>query len=427
MTLPRYGEYKDSGAAWLGKVPGHWVVGAVKRFFSVLDSRRVPLSAEERSSRNGEFPYFGASGVIDSIDDYIFDEDLVLVSEDGANLLNRSTPIAFVARGKYWVNNHAHILKPLDGALTYWAERIEAVELTPFITGSAQPKLTVDALANIVIAVPPALEEREAIEAFILLETGKIDALVAEQEKLIALLKEKRQAVISHAVTKGLDPTAPMKDSGIEWLSDVPAHWDVLSAKRVTKVFVPQRNKPELNVEGEGVYWATMDDLKGEEVTQTSAWVSEVAANIAGSRILSAGAVIASCVGNFGVASISAVDLVINQQLQAFIPSSAISAAYMRHYICNAKTYFEWIGTSTTVSYVNQQGFECIPVTLPPIAEQENIVSHLALETTKLDALTAEAGRAISLLKERRSALISAAVTGKIDVRGLVSIQEEAA
>lgn len=196
---------KDSGIEWLGEVPEHWEVGAVKRFFISLDGRRVPLSAEERGDRGGDYPYYGASGIIDWIDEYIFDQDLVLVSEDGANLLNRSTPIAFVATGKYWVNNHAHILKPLDQALHYWAERVESIDLTPVVTGAAQPKLTIDALANLLIAVPPSTEERMNIQEFIKYEANKFDTLTAEANRAIELLQERRSALISAAVTGKID------------------------------------------------------------------------------------------------------------------------------------------------------------------------------------------------------------------------------
>ncbi|WP_432258020.1 restriction endonuclease subunit S [Cupriavidus sp. TMH.W2] len=196
---------KDSGLASLGEVPAHWEVGAIKRFFTSLDGKRIPLSAEERGGRQGEFPYYGASGVIDFVDEYIFDEDLVLVSEDGANLLNRSTPIAFVAAGKYWVNNHAHILKPIDGNLSFWAERIEALDLAPVVTGSAQPKLTIEALMNLVIAAPPTSDERAAIATFISTEAAKLDALHIEAKRAIALLKERRSALIAAAVTGKID------------------------------------------------------------------------------------------------------------------------------------------------------------------------------------------------------------------------------
>lgn len=196
---------KPSGIPSIGEIPEHWDVGPIKRYFAVLDGARIPLSAEERGARPGEFPYYGASGVIDSIDEYIFDEDLILVSEDGANLLNRSSPIAFVARGKYWVNNHAHILRPLDGQLIYWSERIEAINLTPVVTGSAQPKLTIEALMNLRVAVPPSNQERRLIEQFIRSEQARIDRLIAEAERVILILNERRSALISSAVTGKID------------------------------------------------------------------------------------------------------------------------------------------------------------------------------------------------------------------------------
>lgn len=196
---------RDSGVAQLGEVPAHWETGAVKRFFRSLDGRRVPLSAEERGGRQGEYPYYGASGVIDSIDDFIFDEDLVLVSEDGANLLSRTSPIAFIATGKYWVNNHAHILKPSDDNLRFWAERIEAIDLAPVVTGAAQPKLTIEALMNLLISAPPTSEERAAIGAFIDAETEKLDALNEQSVLAIGLLKERRSALIAAAVTGQID------------------------------------------------------------------------------------------------------------------------------------------------------------------------------------------------------------------------------
>lgn len=206
---------KDSGIEWLGEVPAHWEVGPIKRFFQFLDGKRIPLSAEERGGRQGDYPYYGASGIIDYVDDYIFDESLVLVSEDGANLLMRNYRIAFVADGKYWVNNHAHILKPLDGLASFWADRIEAVDLTPVITGSAQPKLTADALEKLRLAVPPTVQERLAIEAFVLDATSKFAPLESEAQSAIALLQERRAALISAAVTGKIDVRGVVSQSNV--------------------------------------------------------------------------------------------------------------------------------------------------------------------------------------------------------------------
>ncbi|HBC3426459.1 TPA: restriction endonuclease subunit S [Vibrio parahaemolyticus] len=196
---------KDSGVEWLGDVPEHWVVTSIKRELKSLDSRRIPLSADERGKRTGEYRYYGASGVIDFIDDYIFDEPTVLVGEDGANLLNRNTPLAFSAHGQYWVNNHAHILSPLDGLVDYWAEVIEIIDVTPIVSGSAQPKLTAEALNNLKISFPASLEERQTIEKFICIQQSKYDQLMRKAKNQVELLKERKTALISAAVTGKID------------------------------------------------------------------------------------------------------------------------------------------------------------------------------------------------------------------------------
>ncbi|MGY2461578.1 restriction endonuclease subunit S [Vreelandella sulfidaeris] len=196
---------KDSGVEWLGEVPEHWIVAPIKMFVSFLDGKRIPLKSEDRGSRQGEFSYYGASGVIDWIDDYIFDRDHVLVSEDGANLIARSTPIAFVARGKYWVNNHAHILEPIDENLFYWAELIEVLDLSIHVTGSAQPKLTSEALGSISITSPPSCEERFEIQKKITEVDQVAKDLINEAQNGIKLLQERRSAIISAAVTGKID------------------------------------------------------------------------------------------------------------------------------------------------------------------------------------------------------------------------------
>lgn len=196
---------KDSGVEWLGEVPEHWLVSSLKFIYKNLDYKRIPLSAEERGSKQGDYPYYGASGIIDSIDDYLFSTDHVLVGEDGANLVMRSTPIAFVATGQYWVNNHAHILRMNDGLNSYWAAVIENLDISPFVTGSAQPKLTAEALGNLIVAYPKTLQERIEIQEFINREKPKFTTLIDRAEHQVHLLKERRTALISAAVTGKID------------------------------------------------------------------------------------------------------------------------------------------------------------------------------------------------------------------------------
>jgi len=148
------------------------------------DAEREPISVDERSTRKGQFDYYGASGVIDQIDDYLFDKPLLLIGEDGANLINRSTAIAFIARGKYWVNNHAHVLDGLtEDLLLYICLHINAITLEPYITGTAQPKMNQAKMNSIVLALPPLLEQNR---------------IVAKVNELMALCDDLEQQETNH-------------------------------------------------------------------------------------------------------------------------------------------------------------------------------------------------------------------------------------
>jgi type I restriction enzyme S subunit len=191
---------KDSGIDWIGQIPAHWEMRSIRYAFTIRNNQRIPISASERAGKQGEYPYYGASGIIDYVRDYIFDEDLILIAEDGANLLSKSTPLAFVATGKYWVNNHAHILEPLFPGFKYWAELLSAVDYTVYISGSAQPKLTKDRLGSVRVPVPPA-DERLDIISFIEEQNEKFVNAIAIKEEQIVALKEYKTSLINAAVT----------------------------------------------------------------------------------------------------------------------------------------------------------------------------------------------------------------------------------
>lgn len=206
---------KPSGIDWLGDVPGHWEVKRLKYLFKNLNSHRIPLEAEDRSYREKIYPYYGASGIIDAVDQYIFDEPLILVAEDGANLLSRSTPLAFIATGKYWVNNHAHILRPRLGPIRYWECALQSFDFTPLVSGSAQPKLTIGELSEVWLPVPPVAEQEQITEFIERICGGPhgLDALTTTTETAIARLTEYRQALISAAVTGKIKVTPESNDA----------------------------------------------------------------------------------------------------------------------------------------------------------------------------------------------------------------------
>ena len=205
--LDPYAPTKDSGVAWLGRVPAHWDVMRVKHCFEFLNNRRIPLSSEERGGMERNYDYYGASGVIDKVEAYLFDESTLLVAEDGANLLSRSTPLAFVATGRYWVNNHAHILRPVTRSLEYWEGVLTTFDFTPLVSGSAQPKLTKEALGDMPVPAPPPTEQASIAEA-IKRWSEQIDCSVDAVNDGVKRLTEYRSTLITSAVTGRIDARA---------------------------------------------------------------------------------------------------------------------------------------------------------------------------------------------------------------------------
>lgn len=191
---------KDSGVEWFGEVPEEWQLLPYRYLFYNLDKLRMPITADQRSRNNPQYDYYGASGVIDKIDYYNVDDKVLLIGEDGANLLLRNLPLIYKAEGKFWVNNHAHILKPIRDDYDFLAYVMEAADYTLYITGSAQPKLSQANLNCVKLPIPP-LEEQKAIVDYLSKRTSKIDEAIGESNKMISLLQERKQIIINEVVT----------------------------------------------------------------------------------------------------------------------------------------------------------------------------------------------------------------------------------
>jgi type I restriction enzyme S subunit len=193
---------KRTKVDWIPETPEHWNVTRVKDVLEFFNTVRIPLSAAERGMMlEKTYDYYGASGVIDKVEDYLFDGSYILIAEDGANLLTRSKPLAFIATGKFWVNNHAHILKPRgDGDETYFVNLLEAQDFSLFVTGAAQPKLTMQNLGRFRLAVPKSEEQRE-IGAFIHEKDAEFRTLFSQIERQIETLVAYRKSLIHECVT----------------------------------------------------------------------------------------------------------------------------------------------------------------------------------------------------------------------------------
>jgi type I restriction enzyme, S subunit len=276
-------------------------------------------------------------------------------------------------------------------------------------------------LDNVEVPTPP-LPEQTTIATFLDRETAKIDGLVAEYRTLIELLKEKRQAVISHAVTKGLDPTVPMKDSGAEWLGEVPEHWEVT---RLGSVFSEANNQgsAELPILTVSIHHGVSDREYDEDELDRKVTRSEDRSKY---KAVKPGDLVYNMMrawqGGFGAVTVD----------------GQVSPAYVvARPLCDVRTEFveQILRSPTAVEEMRRNSygvtdfrlrlywekFKNIVIALPPVVEQGAILDAVWSDTVRFDDLTAEAVQGISLLQERRTALIFAAVTGKIDVRGLAA------
>lgn len=449
MSFPRYPAYRDSGVPWLGPVPEHWGVQRLKTLFNLM--KRPPMEDDGivTAFRDGEVTLRSnrrVDGFTNALQEVGYQGirrgDLVIHAMDAfagaigvSDSDGKSTPVYSVC---------TPVCPTVDSQ--YYGLTLRHMALSGFVNSLAKGirERSTEfrwADASVVDLPVPTIEEQQAIKRFLHRETAKIDALVAEQERLITLLKEKRQAVISHAVTKGLDPSVPMKDSGVEWLGEVPAHWTLSTLARIS------------SEKCDGPFGS---GLKSDHYTESGALVVRLQNirsagffdgepayldieyflrelqrhNVVGDDVLIAGLgddnnlVGRACVAPKGIepalvkADCFRFRLHKDLALPSFIAHQLSASA-----LCDSGR----LATGSTRSRIPLGVMGSRVVALPPITEQRRVVQFLDAELQRLDELFTEATRAVHFLQERRSALISAAVTGQIDVRGLAPAPEPAA
>ena len=429
MSFARYPAYKDSGVEWLGEVPAHWEVRRLKRSAQLLtektDRRTNPVALENIESWSGRFvptdTEFAGDGVAFQHGDILFGK------------LRPYLAKVLLAQNEGEAVGDFHVMRPQEDAIPRFLQYqlleqafIDIVDGSTF--GSKMPRASWEFVGTMPLPAPPP-SEQTAIATFLDLETAKIDALVAEQERLIELLKEKRQAVISHAVTKGLDPSVPMKDSGVEWLGEVPAHWEVSRLKMLARVQTGVAKGKDLS----GMAAITVPYLRVANVQDGHLDLSDVATiDILAADLprytLQAGDVLMNEGGDYdklgrGHIWDGSIEPCIHQNHVFAVRPHAVSPLWLSTYTRSAVAQFYFMTRSkqsTNLASISSTNLMDLPVVLPPASEQVDILAELAHESARAEALLCEAEKAISLLQERRSALISAAVTGQIDVREAV-------
>lgn len=432
MSLPRYGEYKDSGADWLGSVPDHWSVGRLKSQVSLVTvkatQRLCPIALENIEGWSGRFipteGEFEGEGVAFVAGDLLFGK------------LRPYLAKAYLAKGPGEAVGDFHVLRPVGAMNARFLQYqmlskafIDVIDGSTF--GSKMPRASWESLGNMPLVLPSA-QEQTAIVAFLDRETAKIDALIAEQERLIALLAEKRQATISHAVTRGLDPSVPMKDSSVAWLGKVPAHWDVkrmknLVSESIAGPYGSSLTKSMYEASGYRVYG--QQQVIPDDFSVGDYYISEEKFAEMSRYRVEPDDILISVMGTIGRAAVVPTDVepgIINPRLVLYrVVERLVLPRYLQCFLNNSTSqrYFSIAAQGTTMEGLNMASIDELHVALPPLNEQVKLLAFIRQEEQKLDQLSTEAERATILLKERRNALIAAAVTGQIDVRGAVKAQ----
>ena len=442
-----YSEYKSSNIGWLDNIPAHWDGGVIKRGYNVCLGKMLRTSPS--TDADTEEPYLRAAN-LDWFGVRVFDIKKMWVSPDEKIKLRLSAGDLLISEGgdvgrcSIWANElpECYIQNAVNRVrgkgdnstrfLYYWVYTIKQHGLIDVICNkSTIAHYTAEKVAETECLLPP-LSEQRAIAAFLDRETGKIDRMIGKQERMIELLKEKRQAVISNAVTKGLNPNAPMKDSGIEWLGDIPKHWDTNRLKFLGS-FTAGYSFKSGDFTDSGVPVVKITNIQTMAMNwEDVAFLPEHYLSVYKDFSAQSGDLVFALTRPIISTGIKAAyieelegKVLINQRNAVFKQTAGVNKKFV-YFTVFSDAFFGSFESriDRTGQQPNISTFDIaeISMTVPPEKEQNEIVQYLEKETAKIDNLIAKAEQAIDLMKERRTALISAAVTGKIDVRSETGI-----
>jgi len=429
-----YTAYKGSGAEWVGQVPAHWDVLPLRVVASVNDDERESTAADVEEIRYVDISTVSLEGGIG--------EPAVIASQEAPSRAQRKAKVGDVvlstvrtylrAIGQVKAHHEDCIFstgfavirpgKKLMPDFLYAAILSEAflAEIEANSKGVSYPAINAGEVMQFKLPVPPKAEQ-EIIASVLDKETTRIDALVEKKTRFIELLREKRQALITHAVTKGLDPNVKMKDSGVEWLGEVPEHWEVKPLKYIATPIIGLTYSPEDVVEeGHGTLVLRSSNIQGGRIVfddnvYVSAPIPEQLRTRVGDIVICSRNGSRSLIGKNGMVEETSA----GQSFGAFTTVVRSTLNEYLYFVLNSSLFVYQSSRflTTTINQLTTETLKSFEVPLPPKEERERIVSRLKLETARIDTVIQKSELSIVLLKERRSALITAAVTGQIDLR----------
>ncbi len=410
-------EMKDSGIEWIGEIGFDFYMMKLKYVSIILDQFRKPVTADQRS-QEGEmlYDYYGASGAIDKINGYTIDDHVMLIGEDGANLKMRNLPLMYEVNGKAWINNHAHILKPKQGIDFYYLFYVlEAIDINPYITGSAQPKLSQENLKNIWIPVPNVNIQKEIVCCIKDACIG-LDNILEKTRSSIEEYKKLKQSVITKAVTKGVRGNREMKDSQSMWFGQIPDDWNMRKMKYIFKI-----QKYIAGEEGHTVLSITQKGIKPKDLSKNEGQLAESYSNYQLVHI-----------GDFamnhmdlltGWVDVSQYEGVTSPDYRVFglIDKDNYCSQYYLYLMQMCYTNRIFYGLGQGVSGLGRWRLQAdkflnFSITVPSYEEQKDIANYLDKKCSAIDELIAKKEQYLSEIENYKKSLIYEYVTGKKEV-----------
>lgn len=434
-----YPAYKPSGVEWLGEIPEHWEIRKLKYTasvqFSNVDKNTIEgeepvrlcnyIDVYKNEFITDDFEFMQATATRAEIKKFTVKQGDVIITKDSESWTDIAVPVYVVdqLRGILCGYHLAQIrakCQILDGKYLFRAFASKAInyQFQVASTGITRYGLGNYWLENGLLVLPP-FPEQHAIAVFLDRETSRIDELITKKQRQIELLQEKRSALISHVVTKGLDPDVKMKDSGVEWLGVIPEHWKQLAIKRLSIVKRGASPRPiddPKYFDEDGEYsWVRIADVTASSryLETTTQRLSDLGKSL--SVPLSPGSLFISIAGTVGKPIIAKIKCCIHDGF-VYFPQYKEDANFLYYIFASGQPY-QGLGKWGTQLNLNTDTVGWIQFGLPPIDEQRAIAAFLDQETSRIDELIAKITQSIDLLREYRTALISAAVTGKIDIR----------
>ena len=417
--MERYNEYKDSGVQWLGEIPSHWTIMPLK-YSGRFCKGKLPSNTNDNCLGK---PIIGASEMNGNMPS-VYSEDNsvpqctqndILFLWDGANAglvssfhdgIVASTVTKFTCDNSNIVSTYLYYLE--KNYQRYYKERVG---------GTTIPHMNSQYIASCPLLIP-SIQEQQAIADYLDTATTKIDEAIAQQQKMIDLLNERKQIIINNAVTKGLNPDAPMKDSGVEWIGVIPEHWEITKLKKKSKIILGKMlsNAPGNKYEyfcAKDVHYGCADDSDLKQMFFSDTEREQYKVNYGDMLIVEGGAGAGGCAIYKGTKT-------------AYIQNSIMivrgNEDMVNEYICsfmqsiNQRGYVEFICNKATIPHFTKEKAGGVNIAVPPIEEQNKIVKYIEKMCAPIDNAISSAAKQISLLQERKQIIINDVVTGKVKV-----------